>query len=162
LLFLLEGNSAIKATLAKLPLPAAKSYVHKDFAFRAVARNRRSTTPNPCFVYAISFDRRFIKFGHASNVRNRLSTLQTGCPVELEILAYIMTPNDWAAQELEGFIHAAAVRYHARGEWFLSCPKTLDIANRMNLPFEEYREIIKTWAHGSHLSLNRQAVSSQI
>lgn len=71
----------------------------------------------------------FIKFGSAADVQQRLSTLQTGCPLELEIVAIChgSTPE-------EAYIHHVLMtkaKAHQRGEWFKDCPEVQAIIKDM-------------------------------
>jgi hypothetical protein len=82
-------------------------------------------------LYAIVTEGRFIKFGYAKNPARRLSELQVGSPFELILLATLALPDEWFAQEVERYVHVAAAKYHVRGEWFRSSPKTLMVVEWM-------------------------------
>lgn len=62
-----------------------------------------------------------VKVGIAKDVRRRLSQLQVGCPVELELIGHVEGPEDsfieWQAHKL-----LKAVGSHIRGEWFAGPP----------------------------------------
>ena len=72
--------------------------------------------PKPGFVYAIS-DGTAIKVGRSSNVRKRLSSLQSSNPRELSIVAQVFHDDSVAAERAA---HEALAEYHIRLEWF-SC-----------------------------------------
>lgn len=69
-----------------------------------------------CFVYFIlAVETRRVKVGMAADPIERLYALQTGCPEELRLLAYV--PSD-DPKRLEGDLHAKFRRHHVRGEWY--------------------------------------------
>jgi hypothetical protein len=68
-------------------------------------------------VYFIS-DGEFIKIGKANNVERRLKELQTGNPKELKILRIIKCTDEYAAYELETFLHSMLHSVNSIGEWF--------------------------------------------
>ena len=80
-------------------------------------------------IYAIrAVGTEFVKFGIAANVDRRLRHLQTGCPLELELVA-----SCWGGRLEEMTIHMRLVRakaYH-RGEWFRMCPEAEKIIEEM-------------------------------
>lgn len=67
-----------------------------------------------------------IKIGFASNVPARIATLQTGCPLDLRLLAAI--PGTYQT-EREIQTHFADVRL--RGEWFAPEPGFVAFVERM-------------------------------
>ena len=72
-------------------------------------------------IYAIRCGK-YIKFGKATDVANRLAGLQTGNPYSLHLLAQA----DWP-DEAEGLIHAYLKPLHHRGEWFKDLIQTRSI-----------------------------------
>jgi hypothetical protein len=65
-------------------------------------------------IYAIrAVGTNLIKFGKAKNPESRIAVLQTGCPVDLALIAIA----EWPDKE-EGKIHIYLAGDHARGEWF--------------------------------------------
>ncbi len=58
-----------------------------------------------------------LKIGVASDVADRLSTLQVGCPYELEFLGSI-----GGGPSAERALHLALDCYRFRGEWFMQPP----------------------------------------
>lgn len=115
-------------------------------------------------LYSISADRQFIKFGFASRPKARLIELQVGSPLKLELLATIDALDQSNAARLESLIHTAAIRYHVRGEWFKSCPKTLAIVAAMKGDLESFEKCIYPWAHVENArakdSVNSQVISN--
>jgi len=68
------------------------------------------------FVYLIQMtDTTFYKIGYSRNVFTRLSNLQTGSPLKLQIIERVFSLN---AIELEGYLHNYYSKYNFRGEWF--------------------------------------------
>ena len=77
--------------------------------------------PSPAgFVYLVRCHD-FVKIGIATDVKARLSCLQTGSPYILKLLAYRKSFN--AAAE-EAALHEQFKAYHINGEWF-RIPKTM-------------------------------------
>jgi hypothetical protein len=66
-------------------------------------------------VYLVSGNG-YVKIGKATNVRRRLSSLQTSSPFPLKLLK-TWTCND--AVEKENMLHAKYKKYRHKGEWFL-------------------------------------------
>lgn len=73
-----------------------------------------SVPTEPQFVYFVQSGP-YIKIGVASDVKHRVSTLQTSTPNEVTLL-FSLHCKDAYAQEKE--LHAALFKYHHRGEWF--------------------------------------------
>ena len=70
--------------------------------------------PHTTVVYLIAArDLEMVKIGLATNVRERLSQLQTGSPCELELLATIP-----GGENEERALHWLFGHLHVRGEWF--------------------------------------------
>lgn len=63
-----------------------------------------------------------IKIGKGTVPRTRLSSLQSGCPYELRLLAVIPT-----AAGSENPLHERFAAYHIRGEWFRCNPELLEM-----------------------------------
>lgn len=97
-------------------------------------------------IYAISADAMFIKFGIAADPKSRIYALQNGSPLKLRLLSHLVTSTGGKAQSLEKQVHAALARYHAHGEWFYSCPKTIAVAEAMNLGLEEFERRLAGWS----------------
>jgi hypothetical protein len=80
-------------------------------------------------IYAIrAVGTDYIKFGRARDVLIRLTTLQIGCPTELQLEAYCdgdKTEECWVHWQLyqAGLFH--------RGEWFKDGPKAQEIIRAM-------------------------------
>lgn len=66
-------------------------------------------------IYAIRCPRGPVKFGFATDPKERLGALQIGHHQELYLLASQETKND---QEIEKQIHELCSAQHIRGEWF--------------------------------------------
>lgn len=54
-----------------------------------------------------------IKIGKSRNVKSRLHSMQTGCPIPMRLLGYFKA-ND----SMEGALHDEFAEYRVRGEWF--------------------------------------------
>lgn len=75
-----------------------------------------------CGVYVVTYhgcDR--AKIGHTTNIVARLTSLETGAPYPLELLAFIPGPV-----EIEKDAHRRFSKHHARREWFDKSQEFLD------------------------------------
>ena len=82
-------------------------------------------------IYAIrAVGTDYIKIGYTTEdlLRTRLSTLQIGCPFELEMIA--AGPGTISEEQQLHVLLTAAGRHH-RGEWFISSPETDQIIERL-------------------------------
>jgi hypothetical protein len=80
-------------------------------------------------IYAIrALGTNYIKFGYTNNVAKRLSTMQTGCPVDLMLLASCS-----GDRKTEAWLHLRLLRAKAfqRGEWFNDCEEARQIIEEM-------------------------------
>lgn len=66
------------------------------------------------FVYVMVCEG-FVKIGVATNIEDRLTTLQIGNPFEIKIIKAWRTTDPG---QLEDRLHAILERYRVRGEWF--------------------------------------------
>lgn len=73
-------------------------------------------------VYLIKADakRPMFKIGKANNPVKRMSELQTGCPVDLELIGYVRCKSQMHAGTVERDFHHRFrfMRTRDRGEWF--------------------------------------------
>lgn len=75
-------------------------------------------------IYAVRFTtggRRFIKFGRARNVANRLKALQTSSPWRLAVMAVADWP-DHEESRIHAYLWSCKARKHS--EWFHEGPDT--------------------------------------
>lgn len=63
------------------------------------------------------------KIGKARNPASRLSLLQTGSPLELELVGFVKCKSDMHAGTVECDFHHRFRRSRHRGEWFKLWPK---------------------------------------
>lgn len=102
------------------------------------------------YLYAISSDNRYIKFGVGGRPIKRLIDLQVGSPHDLKLLAEIFAYTSECAHELERVTHSALEKYHVRGEWFQMVPKTLALVELMKTrKYPEFRSLVCNWAISS-------------
>ena len=74
-------------------------------------------------VYVLTTSKfEYIKIGRTTNLKQRISNIQSGCPFILALWLGIKTPND---VEIEKHLHYAMRHVHLRGEWFT--PKVQDL-----------------------------------
>jgi hypothetical protein len=76
--------------------------------------------------------KRYVKIGHAMNIARRLSELQKGCPLQLEVEAYKWTLTPEADEKA---LHDRFAALWVRGEWFA--------------PDEELEQLIAEWHHAN-------------
>lgn len=62
--------------------------------------------------------REFIKIGSTGNARKRLASLSVSIPYELDLLAFLGTPDRQSAYVLEKRLHEQFASCRFRGEWF--------------------------------------------
>lgn len=78
---------------------------------------------NPWRVYVMiadpGGDLRHIKIGISSSLLKRIGAVQTGCPMEIEMVLAVAMPEQACAVGAEREIHAALAEYRTSGEWFL-------------------------------------------
>ena len=99
-----------------------------DIPFYLRSRNRAGVRG---YIYFIGCARaRAVKIGFTqSDPERRVKALQTGCPAELELLAY--TPG---TIDEEQRLHAAFTPLAMRGEWFYSDAKLPDLIRYISEP----------------------------
>lgn len=93
---------------AKRPFPFKQSEAVNP---RQAKRNEMASR-GECYLYAVAGGD-LVKFGKAMDVASRLSSLQTGSPVDLVLLGAVLGPKN-----LESELHAWAAPFRHRGEWF--------------------------------------------
>ena len=82
-------------------------------------------------VYYIHLqDSPFVKIGYTTDLRARMSSLQTGSPGQLNLIAWF--PGPPSTEEIH---HARWARQHHRGEWFQRVPAMTYLTD--TLPFEQ-------------------------
>jgi hypothetical protein len=87
----------------------------------------------------------FLKIGIAKNLKQRLSSLQTGNPEKLEVEAVAWCGDEKDARALESDLHINLKDYHERGEWFEVGFEEFDGAQvTIDLTLAERARIIKT------------------
>jgi hypothetical protein len=85
--------------------------------------------PGEC-IYAVSvagMDHAPIKFGYTVDITKRLSSLQTGSPLQLGLLA-----ADAGTRGNERFIHKALASYRTHGEWFKRTDLVMSLVEAMS------------------------------
>ncbi len=97
-------------------------------------------------IYFIeNLETKHIKIGFTTDIKNRLSNLQTSSPYELKVLA-VCEGNDKTEKEL----HIKFNDYHTRGEWFNPNKELIDYISQ----FPPYKSDNKQ--HGNLASLRKQ------
>ena len=81
----------------------------------------------------------YVKFGISKNAEKRFISIQSACPIDLELYAVIDHTIG-----LEARIHAHLEAYNKRGEWYVGCDEILRAAEIMKggdaKLFEDYAE----------------------
>lgn len=88
-----------------------KKYVYSDM-------RRDMTGPVVYAAIAEIGSARFVKVGYTGKLIERIAGLQTGCPVQIEDVAYARLPTTECARSAEKLIHQAMKPYRSQGEWF--------------------------------------------
>lgn len=70
---------------------------------------------NDCVYFIDAPAEKLVKIGYSYSARDRLKSLQAGCPSPLLLMAYYRVPD---ARMCEQAIHSALVDHRAHGEWF--------------------------------------------
>jgi hypothetical protein len=79
---------------------------------------------NQAYIYFFSvvvnqhMKEEYVKIGHTVNPEQRLKTLQTGCPLEINIEALLLVYSQDLAQLAETSIHKKLKLNRVKGEWF--------------------------------------------
>jgi hypothetical protein len=88
-----------------------------------------------------------IKFGVSHSPKRRQSGLQTAVPFEVRLISQTAPMEREMAFALEQTVHGALAKYHARGEWYTSTPKTLAVAKLLKeKPPIDLLELFEGWA----------------
>ena len=81
----------------------------------------------------------YIKIGRTTNLKQRISNIQSGCPFLLSLWLGIRTPND---SQVEKHLHKAMRHAHLRGEWFVPQVQDLNyLIDFFNLTNQNVREV---------------------
>ena len=78
----------------------------------------------PCSLYMVITSKildtlYFIKIGVASNPKQRISIIQTGCPIDIDKTIYWECPNKFYSHIVEKSIHEEfSIRFTRCREWF--------------------------------------------
>lgn len=81
-----------------------------------------------CTIYFVQMGKTGpIKIGKSRELRMRLDQLQTGSPLQLQVLAEIQAPA-----ELEMQLHAYFDEHRMEGEWFAPAPEIIEFAELLN------------------------------
>jgi hypothetical protein len=78
---------------------------------RACAKLKRERTE---VVYVVQAGE-FFKIGVATDVQVRIREMQTGCPLEITLVASVPCRNPYVS---ESIVHRHLAEYRVRGEWF--------------------------------------------
>jgi hypothetical protein len=83
---------------------------------------------------------KFVKAGFSTDPWKRLGSIQTGCPMPVKTLAYVLVPGDAMARKIEGLLHKVYAPCRTSGEWF-----------QFDLENEDHK---KRWSGGLSAVLN--------
>lgn len=137
-----SGIPTMGRALDDLEVALARAVAFIDGAFY---ENGRPRPVGKGFVYGVrSVDGGPIKIGHANIIENRLRSLQTGRPDELEVFAWFRGSAD-----LERALHARYDDLRLRGEWFRTTTNLmLDLEDFEEM--DEDRVDIMAWIEARH------------
>ena len=82
----------------------------------------------PIIYVVITDNRRYMKIGSTIKYKNRLSSLKTSCPYDLDLLFAYKALFD---VDLESGIQKALKKYHKKGEWYYVTPEAISILKRI-------------------------------
>ena len=84
-------------------------------AEESALREATKKTKGCVYLYAVSANvkPKRVKLGISSDPESRTSNMQTGCPVKLKLMGYVL-----ASYALESAVHEMLSEYRIRGEWF--------------------------------------------
>jgi hypothetical protein len=117
-----KGNRATLATVASENL--AKPYIAEEVRRRdaqmrgGTTRHKRKSTRCSLrvgYVYALRADNGLVKIGRTVDIEQRLKTLHTMLPYELELLHLLPSSS---IDELECYLHRYFREKRVKGEWF--------------------------------------------
>jgi len=72
-------------------------------------------SPNGQNVYVIEHEHGYVKIGVSENPKQRVSSLQTGCPYKISVIGQINTSTPF---EVETRLHERYNKRKKRGEWY--------------------------------------------
>jgi len=102
-----------------LPAPAQRLTSAKGDSFHVATSHSNPNSENrPYFVYVIAAPSGAVKIGVASNIANRLNSIQTGNHEQLTVAYAFQCATVADAYALEGKLHAHFASERIRGEWF--------------------------------------------
>jgi hypothetical protein len=99
------------------------------------------------FVYAL-WDGSAIKVGSSKeHPRSRLSTLQTGNPRYLRLVAYRLVEDGKSPSEVERQTHRRLWHSHLRGEWFRVTPRVMAELNEWDWIDSYFIDMLRRGCH---------------
>jgi hypothetical protein len=85
----------------------------------ALRRGPRGTLQTVSAVYVVgNAANSLLKIGYADNLKHRMSGLNTGSPVDLQLLHFLYFVDCMVAGMVETAVHKELAEYRRRGEWF--------------------------------------------
>jgi len=108
-------------------------------------------------VYIIAdIHREYMKIGVTSNITTRLATLQSNCPLILEIVKLIKLPDASLDYALEKELHSNELLDKVQGEWFKYNKEFIyDAINIANIELVDTKPINKEWPKENTVSVIR-------
>lgn len=74
-------------------------------------------------IYLAEHEHGFIKVGRSKNPSSRVSSINSSCPYDVELLTTIESDKD---SSVEGTIHTYLGKYRESGEWFRPPTRVVD------------------------------------
>lgn len=87
----------------------------------------KADAPTSYVYFARAGEDGLVKIGHAKDVRSRLSSMQTGCPIPLTLLGVLP-----GGREREAELHARFADLRVRGEWFRAEGALAELLTRLD------------------------------
>ena len=105
--------------------PAAGKHAPPRGHVGSVAAEIGNTMTTYGVYFVLSMSSHLVKIGYAKDPWKRLSSMQTGCPEELRMMAVIYT---YLPVGLESDLHVRFAAQRVRGEWFSLTDELVDYA----------------------------------
>ena len=111
---------------------------------REVSHLHEKYGDNLTIVYAIQVER-FVKVGITSNLKMRVSGIETDCPFEVKVIYQSSAMPRFDARRIEVVTHAYFVNRRTRGEWFEVEPRqVVDFLSSLSSPQSAHIPVIES------------------
>jgi len=105
-------------------------------------------------LYVIKHEHGYVKIGKSTNPEDRLTTLQSACPYELEVFTTFDVIGDW--RTVESHLHDVYSSDSVRGEWFDIPTRQLVYLDEINTVRSDLVDSIPEWTPKYHVELDER------